>query len=222
MNWERWRWNATKKYVPTVSNHWCPVPMTSHCTFGVLIHRNVWIVWLAIRMLLMTSNIHRMLSMFTLLTKNTTPKMQRFYNRRWFLFKSRYFASASFDKSVRLWNAQNGAFVCTFRGHVQAVYTLAWSADSRLIVSGSKDSTLKGIHSVVPLLLTIPFNAHTLLFQCGVFKRKSYCKNFQDTPMKCSPSIGLQMVHVSPQVERIKSSSYGHISHLECLTIGFL
>ncbi|KAI8034952.1 hypothetical protein M5D96_012299 [Drosophila gunungcola] len=52
-------------------------------------------------------------------------------------------ASASFDKSVRLWRAADGQYMATFRGHVQAVYTLAWSADSRLIVSGSKDSTLK-------------------------------------------------------------------------------
>ena len=30
-----------------------------------------------------------------------------------------------------------------FLGHVQEVYQLAWSADSRLLVSGSADSTLK-------------------------------------------------------------------------------
>ncbi|CAG9466953.1 unnamed protein product [Pedinophyceae sp. YPF-701] len=54
-----------------------------------------------------------------------------------------WIASASFDKSVRLWNARTGAFVATLRGHVGAVYQLAWSADSRLLVSGSKDSTLK-------------------------------------------------------------------------------
>ncbi|RZF33966.1 hypothetical protein LSTR_LSTR012086 [Laodelphax striatellus] len=34
-------------------------------------------------------------------------------------------------------------FLATLRGHVQAVYMVAWSADSRLIVSGSADSTLK-------------------------------------------------------------------------------
>ena len=34
-------------------------------------------------------------------------------------------------------------FVATLRGHVGAVYRLAWSADSRLLVSASKDSTLK-------------------------------------------------------------------------------
>lgn len=56
----------------------------------------------------------------------------------------RLIASASFDKSVRLWRANDGHFICTFRGHVQAVYTIAWSVDSRLLVTGSKDSTLKG------------------------------------------------------------------------------
>lgn len=34
-------------------------------------------------------------------------------------------------------------FVATLRGHVGAVYRLTWSADSRLLVSASKDSTLK-------------------------------------------------------------------------------
>lgn len=53
--------------------------------------------------------------------------------------------SASFDKSVRLWRASDGHFLNRFLGHVQAVYTIAWSVDSRFIVSGSKDSTLKGI-----------------------------------------------------------------------------
>lgn len=59
-------------------------------------------------------------------------------------FYCRLIASASFDKSVRLWRASDGHFICTFRGHVQAVYSVAWAADSRLFVTGSKDSTLKG------------------------------------------------------------------------------
>jgi ribosome assembly protein 4 len=31
----------------------------------------------------------------------------------------------------------------TFKGHVGAVYQVAWSCDSRFLVSGSKDSTMK-------------------------------------------------------------------------------
>nr|CAD7438427.1 unnamed protein product [Timema bartmani] len=52
-------------------------------------------------------------------------------------------ASASFDKSVKLWDGLTGKFIASLRGHVQAVYQVAWSADSRLLVSGSSDSTLK-------------------------------------------------------------------------------
>ncbi|XP_059480528.1 notchless protein homolog 1 isoform X2 [Neocloeon triangulifer] len=56
---------------------------------------------------------------------------------------TRLVASASFDKSIRLWDGKTGKFITTLRGHVQAVYMVAWSADSRLLVSGSADSTLK-------------------------------------------------------------------------------
>ncbi|KDD76976.1 hypothetical protein H632_c50p1 [Helicosporidium sp. ATCC 50920] len=55
----------------------------------------------------------------------------------------RWIASASFDKSIKIWDGLKGTFVATLRGHVGAVYQAAWSADSRLLVSGSKDSTLK-------------------------------------------------------------------------------
>lgn len=44
---------------------------------------------------------------------------------------------------MRVWDGRTGKFVATLRGHVAAVYRLAWSADSRLLVSASKDSTLK-------------------------------------------------------------------------------
>ena len=34
-------------------------------------------------------------------------------------------------------------FITTLRGHVGAVYQVCWSSDSRQVLSGSKDSTLK-------------------------------------------------------------------------------
>jgi ribosome assembly protein 4 len=52
-------------------------------------------------------------------------------------------ASAGFDGAVRVWDGRTGKFVATLRGHVGPVYRLAWSADSRMLVSASKDSTLK-------------------------------------------------------------------------------
>ncbi|XP_077290475.1 notchless protein homolog 1 isoform X2 [Arctopsyche grandis] len=56
---------------------------------------------------------------------------------------TRMIASASFDKSIKLWDSMSGKFITSLRGHVQAVYVIAWSSDSRLMVSGSADSTLK-------------------------------------------------------------------------------
>jgi len=55
----------------------------------------------------------------------------------------RYFASASFDKKVKVWNGYSGDFLITLTGHVGSVYQVAWSGDSRYLVSASKDSTAK-------------------------------------------------------------------------------
>lgn len=56
---------------------------------------------------------------------------------------ARLIASASFDKSVKVWDGKSGKFLATLRGHVHRVYQITWSADSRLLCSGSSDSTLK-------------------------------------------------------------------------------
>lgn len=53
-------------------------------------------------------------------------------------------ASAAFDNHTKLWNARDGKFINTLRGHVGPVYQCAFSPDSRLLVTGSKDTTLKG------------------------------------------------------------------------------
>ncbi|WZZ89159.1 hypothetical protein YC2023_117738 [Brassica napus] len=68
---------------------------------------------------------------------------QQLVNHVYFSPDGKWVASASFDRSVRLWNGVTGQFVTAFRRHVGPVYQVSWSADSRLLLSGSKDSTLK-------------------------------------------------------------------------------
>eukprot|EP00058_Branchiostoma_floridae_P026356 XP_002611847.1 hypothetical protein BRAFLDRAFT_83129 [Branchiostoma floridae] len=72
---------------------------------------------------------------------------------------ARLIASASFDKSVKLWDGKTGKYLTSLRGHVNAVYQVAWSADSRLLVSGSSDSTLK-VWDVRTRKLTVDLPGH--------------------------------------------------------------
>ncbi len=51
-------------------------------------------------------------------------------------------ASASYDKTVRLWDASNGQHLLTYRGHLQRIHALAWSPDSTQIVSAGDDITV--------------------------------------------------------------------------------
>jgi len=68
---------------------------------------------------------------------------QQAVNQIQFSPDGRYFASASFDKKIKLWNGFSGEYLKTLTGHVGAVYQVAWSSDSRYLVSASKDSTAK-------------------------------------------------------------------------------
>ncbi|KAI8927399.1 hypothetical protein BC831DRAFT_510942 [Entophlyctis helioformis] len=68
---------------------------------------------------------------------------QQLVNHLSFSPDGRLLASASFDKSVKLWEANSGKFITTLRGHVGPVYQVCWSSDSRQVLSGSRDSTLK-------------------------------------------------------------------------------
>ena len=68
---------------------------------------------------------------------------QQLINHIAFSPDGRTVASASFDRSVRVWDGVTGTYLNALRGHVGPVYMVAWSADGRLIASASKDSTVK-------------------------------------------------------------------------------
>lgn len=52
-------------------------------------------------------------------------------------------ASASYDGTVRLWNAVTGRCVRVLTGHSDWVWSVAFSPDGRLLASGSSDATVK-------------------------------------------------------------------------------
>jgi serine/threonine protein kinase len=54
-----------------------------------------------------------------------------------------YILSASADRTVRLWNIENGCCLKVFTGHHGTVYSVAFSNDCKYIISGSADRTVK-------------------------------------------------------------------------------
>lgn len=54
-----------------------------------------------------------------------------------------YIASASFDRTVRLWDGVTGKHISIFRNHVNQCYRVSFSSDSRFLISCGKDSTCK-------------------------------------------------------------------------------
>jgi len=66
-------------------------------------------------------------------------------------------ATASFDKSARLWNGKNGALFATLVGHQEKVRSVAWSADGTRVVTAAFDGTARiwdgwnGTQVVAPL-----------------------------------------------------------------------
>ena len=52
-------------------------------------------------------------------------------------------ASASYDKTIRIWNTANGSILQVFRGHANRVNAVVWSPDNTRIASASDDGTVQ-------------------------------------------------------------------------------
>ena len=80
-----------------------------------------------------------------------------------------YALSASWDKTLRLWELATGTTTRRFVGHTNDVLSVSFSADNRQIVSGSRDRTIKLWNTLGDCKYTITEKGHTEWVSCVRF-----------------------------------------------------
>ena len=77
--------------------------------------------------------------------------------------------SASWDKSLRLWDLNTGMTTRRFVGHTGDVLSVSFSPDNRQIVSGSRDRTIKLWNTLGDCKFNITEEGHTEWVSCVRF-----------------------------------------------------
>ena len=91
------------------------------------------------------------------------------YNRKVISSDGSYALSASWDKTLRLWELSTGITTKRFVGHNNDVLSVSFSADNRQIVSGSRDRTIKLWNTLGDCKFTITEKGHTEWVSCVRF-----------------------------------------------------
>ncbi|MEH2449756.1 MAG: AAA-like domain-containing protein, partial [Nostoc sp.] len=88
-------------------------------------------------------SLQRILSSTNIREKNRLEGHSDFVNSVVFSPDGKTLASASGDKTIKLWNLDTGKEITTLKGHSDFVYSVVFSPDGKTLASASRDKTIK-------------------------------------------------------------------------------
>jgi len=121
--------------------------------------------------------------------------------------------SCSWDKSLRLWDLNDGSTARRFVDHTKDVLSVAFSADNRQIVSGARDRTIKLWNTLGQCKYTIQEEGHTGWVSCVRFSPNT------QSPLIVSGGWD-KLVKVWNLTNcRLKTNLVGHTAHVNTVTV---
>lgn len=124
-----------------------------------------------------------------------------------------YALSGSWDKTLRLWDLNQGKSTRQFVSHTKDVLSVAFSADNRQIVSGSRDKSIKLWNTLAQCKYTITDDCHTDWVSCVRF-----------SPNNANPIIVSsgwdKVVKVWNLTNcKLKTNHFGHTGYINHVTV---
>merc|ERR1711881_194074 len=120
--------------------------------------------------------------------------------------------SGSWDKNLRLWDLSAGRSTRRFEDHNHDVLSVAFSADNRQIVSGSRDKTIKLWNTLAQCKYTISEEGHTEWVSCVRFSPNN------QNPIIVSAGWDKYVKVWNLANCRLKTNHIGHSGYLNTVT----